>query len=99
MEKEPLQLQPINQLFIAAVPRPENLVQHTGEIVLEAKERPENLAQKTGELLIEAKDRPENVFEQRDAIEILGMEKDPLQLQPINQLFIAAVPKPENFVQ
>ena len=48
---------------------------------------------------IEAKERPENVFEQRDAIEILGMEKEPLQLQPINQLFIAAVPRPENLVQ
>ena len=55
------------------------------------KKRPKNKAQKVCEILIEAKDRPENLLEQRDAIKILGMKKEPLQLKRINQLFF--VPK------
>ena len=43
--------------------------------------------------------KPENVVEQRDAIEIVSAEKEPLLLQPINQLFIAGVEKPENEIQ
>ena len=62
MEKEPLQLQAINQLIIYAVPRPENIVQKTSEVVLEAKERPQNIVQNIHEIVLEAKERPENVM-------------------------------------
>ena len=43
MEKDELQLQPINQLYIAAIPKPESLVQRAGELTIEKTPRPENL--------------------------------------------------------
>ena len=76
-EKDAPLMQPINQLFIAGIVKPENEVQRTGEME------------------IEKQPRPENIEEQRDAIEIIGAEKDAPQIQPINQLFIAGIVKPE----
>ena len=58
--------------------------------------RPENIEQMTVELEIEQITRPENVLESRDAISIIGYEKEPLQKQLINELIIYQIERPEN---
>ena len=50
-------------------------------------------------MVIKQEQKPENIFELRDALEIQGAEKAELYLQPINQLIILAIPKPERLVQ
>ena len=44
-------------------------------------------------------DNLENVVEEIDKIEILGLEKEQILIQPIAQLFISGMEEPENEVQ
>ena len=48
---------------------------------------------------IEKIPRPENIFSQIDSIEIIALEKEPLQTQLINELIIYSLERPENLLQ
>ena len=55
-------------------------LQPINQLFIAGVTKPENEVQRTGELVVEKTPRPENVEDQRDAIEIIGAEKDALQL-------------------
>ena len=57
------------------------------------------MIQKGEEVTIEQEQRPENIFSQVDSIEIIALDKEPLQKQLINALTIEAIPRPENIEQ
>ena len=59
----------------------------------------ENEVQKIEEIELLRTSIPENVIEQRDSLEIITLEKEPLVYQIIDELFIATTVKPENEFQ
>ena len=59
----------------------------------------ENLSEDRERIHLEKTKRPENDMEQRDSIEIVALEKDPLVRQLIDALYVAGIVKPENDVQ
>ena len=59
----------------------------------------ENEVQKIEEIELLRTSIPENVIEQRDSLEIITLETEPLFYQIIDDLFIATIVKPENEFQ
>ena len=52
------------------------------------QEKPENEIKVIDEFTLLGKERPENVVEERDSVNILGADKEPLQTEYIDELFI-----------
>jgi len=77
-----------------------NSIQRINYIFVQGEKRPwENLEEVRERIQLEKTERPDNDIEQRDSIEIVSLEKDPLVRQLIDALYVSGISKPENDVQ
>ena len=99
-EKEEQIIEQGTTLDIQGMEKDTNSIQRINYIFVQGEKRPwENLEEGRESINIEKTARPDNDIEQRDSIEIISLEKDPLVRQLIDALYVAGIVKPENDVQ
>ena len=103
IEKEPKEeniIQGNNGLNIVSLEKEENEIQKLNYLFIQGVKMPwENLSQENKEIFIQKKEKEENIVEPRDSIEVISLEKYPLERQLINALIVQGLEKPENEVQ
>ena len=90
-EKPENEIEPRDSIEITAVEKEPLVRQLIDALYIAGFEKPENVIQATQEMEIVKTPKPENQIEENDSIEILGMEKEPLTTQLINQLEISVI--------
>ena len=103
IESEPKEeniIQENNALNIASLEKEENKIQNINCLYIQGVKMPwENLSKENKEIFIQKKEKEENIIESRDSIQVISLEKDPLQKQLINALIVEGFEKAENEIQ